>query len=561
MLWLLACAPSAPETAREGMVSAQRVRVGEDSSGAPMLSLHVLVTDETGAAVPCGTGDLTVQVEVSDSSASGPWTTLTETGVDIRCRDAGGGDLAVVVDNSGSEDGFLEHLQAGARNMLDGVVGAGGRSSLVRVSTNSSIVQPLTDDAAALDAAVDTLHIGNGWTALWDGVRIGNETLGAAAADTDGLDSFCDAAGRLGVVTFTDGVDNNSSDEQDYDHEAFPGDGINTTLDDVENLRSGNATTPMYTIGLGDAVDDAALDEIATTTGGRYLGVDSEEDIEGVFDLVTDYFGATTQVCTALPEAECGRMWVRVTTTWSDGGAEVTSTTTTSATLDCDAPATGRTAVLLLTLTNPGIPTATAGSLAANAIDFTSPTVDPSVLVILDDNHHDEFRDDAAWIATTLEGRGYSVSYLEEPGDGLSGADLAGYDVVWLSNPGYPMDDRSTVNALSSFSAGGGGLVLQGDDMAWSWGLDFTMTPLTHLDFSSNGTDYCGRWTDNNAGSSYSVRIGEDNHTLIAGLEGQTFSYGDDIDTTTARDEGETVLAWATVDDCGEVPVIVAYEP
>jgi hypothetical protein len=100
--------------------------------------------------------------------------------------------------------------------------------------------------------------------------------------------------------------------------------------------------------------------------------------------------------------------------------------------------------------------------------------------------------------------------------------------------------------------------------MAWSWGGGFLMSPLTHVDFLANGTSFCGAWTDNNAGSEYLVTVGSDAHEVIAGLEGETFLYGDDIDTTVGRGEGETVLASATLDGgvgCDTVPVVVAWEP
>src|SRR5258707_1211637 len=67
---------------------------------------------------------------------------------------------------------------AGASLLLDSVLAAGGRASLVRVSTNSSIQTPLTTDGAALHQALDSLHISHGWTSLWDGIRLGNQTLG-----------------------------------------------------------------------------------------------------------------------------------------------------------------------------------------------------------------------------------------------------------------------------------------------------------------------------------------------------------------------------------------------
>lgn len=56
-------------------------------------------------------------------------------------------------------------------------------------------------------------------------------------------------------------------------------------------------------------------------------------------------------------------------------------------------------------------------------------------------------------------------------------------------------------------------------------------------------------------------------HPIVAGLEGQSFRYGDDIETATLltpSDGATEVLAWATVNDvnnCAQKPVVVAYTP
>jgi hypothetical protein len=96
-------------------------------------------------------------------------------------------------------------------------------------------------------------------------------------------------------------------------------------------------------------------------------------------------------------------------------------------------------------------------------------------------------------------------------------------------------------------------------------GHDFPMAPLTHLNFVDNGTTYCGVGIDNNNGDVYEVTLATDvQHPIVAALEGLTFTYGDDIDTTTPSGDGEHVVAWARVagkEDCALKPAIVAYDP
>jgi hypothetical protein len=137
--------------------------------------------------------------------------------------------------------------------------------------------------------------------------------------------------------------------------------------------------------------------------------------------------------------------------------------------------------------------------------------------------------------------------------------------VVWFSNPGYPMDDIATLQALTQFSEAGGGVVLQGDDMSWSWGNAFSLEPLTQLKHQDNGTEYCGESIDNGSGT-YQVTFADSTHPILSGLAGETFTYGDDIDTVTANRVGAEVLATATVvtgkkKNCKDKPVIVAYTP
>ena len=89
-------------------------------------------------------------------------------------------DIALVIDNSGSESGTLNDVREAAARLIEHVEGANGRVSLVRVSTEPSVLQPLSHDMTAARAALGDLHVKNGWTALYDGIRVGNETLGGA---------------------------------------------------------------------------------------------------------------------------------------------------------------------------------------------------------------------------------------------------------------------------------------------------------------------------------------------------------------------------------------------
>jgi hypothetical protein len=539
------------------------------------MGLDLLPTDLDGNAVPCDAGIMEVSVSVSSEGPDGHFTELQPQTWIADCDDGRRGDLSLVVDNSGSEAGYLEWLQDGAHAMAEAVVDRGGRVSVVRVSTNATVLAPVTDYMFDVDVAIDGMYVTNGWTALYDGIRMGNETLGGAVledeeVDTyDDLDSFCFANRALGVVAFTDGQDNNSSDENQpsYDGDQYPGDGIDTTWDDLFNLRVDELTTPIYTIGLGYEPSHVELANLATQTGGRHLSINREEQLPHVFDVIGSYFDATHQVCLELPEQECGDYVIKVEWTWtSDEGKSVTGESLETMHMPCDIAVAGRVATILLTTKDPGIPEALAQALSVQTVEWVTPKLRPHVLVILDDNHHGEDQGDAeivSWLlgdVDTLE-----VTYDQEPEDGLTVEDLDGYDVVWFSNPGYPMDDLQSFQTLEAFSADGGGVILQGDDMSWSWGHGFSMAPLTHLEHLNNGTTACGRRIDNNQGEQYRVTIADVEHDLIRGLQGEAFLYGNDIDHSAALGEGEIVLATAVPDgDPGcmaPVPVVVGYTP
>ena len=567
---LLACTPSKPEVAG----SVQLLRAAQNENNDLLLAMDVLVTDLGGKAVPCSTGTLDVGASVSFQGPDRGFTALPSTQMQVACTGNGLGDFALVVDNSGSENGYLPDLKAATHLMVDKLLPAGGRASLTRVSTTSQPVHELSADAAALHAATETLAIGTGWTALFDGIRVGNETLGGAMiAEMDAerftsRDAFCSASRKLGIVAFTDGQENNSSGQKLV---SLEDDGINTTIKDLHNLRVDNITTPIYTVGLGRNIDREALSGLAEDTGGRYMHIDSSAQIPQVFDLISDYAKSTFQVCVQMPGGGCGRVWVKTQYTFDNGVDVFSGQNLQVKDVPCPvvAPAPSRVATILLTLGDPGIPPTVGAQLVRQTALWVVPKANPRVLVVRDDNHHNEDVSDSEIVRDMLIASGLQTDLIEEPDGGLTAGAFVGYDVIWFSNPGYPMDDQGTFNALLSASQSGKGVVLQGDDLTWSWGQSFSMAPLTHLNHKDNGTNACGTAVDNRKGGKYVVKIDSGANPIGAGLEGIEFPYGNDIDRSVARGEGETVVS-ATVsvlDGKGKVvctdnrPVVVGYQP
>lgn len=553
----------------EGVSSTvQEVQSGVSPEGDVLIGLDVLVTDGDGKPLSCVDGEVTMTVEISRNGMDGPWVLVDQSSQVATCVPSGNGDLALVVDNSGSQEGDLPVIQDGARRVVERIVGDGGRMSLVRVSTNAQKKTALVDDTAALGTAIDELFVNKGWTSLWDGVRMANETLGSAQGDGIELvtqpnaGEFCTTARKQGIVLFTDGAENNSANQQ-LQTDAYPGDGIDTTFQDLLSLRVGGSRAPIYAIGLGDYVDARALAELASNTGGRFLPLDDISDVDDMLQTVSEYFGSTHRVCSAVPSHLCGSLEVRVTHEVRGDGGVTRNESLHHLEVPCDTRARGRVATILLTMTATETNAGERDKLMANTINWASPVDAPRVLFVLDDFHHGEFADDTQALYQALATAGYDASYLQEPEHGLQSSDLAGYDVVWFSNPGYPMDDKASFNALLEFSKNGGGVVLQGDDMTWSYGSAFPTTPLTHLRHQDNGTSACGVGIDNQIGGRYRVAMNVETHPVIAGLEGTSFLYGDDIDLSEALD-GTEVVAWATVESkasCAKRPVVTAFTP
>jgi hypothetical protein len=553
----------------EGVTSSvQALQTGVSPEGDALIGMDVLLTDDEGAPLACADASVTMTVEISRNGLDGPWVLVDESSQVATCVPSGKGDLALVVDNSGSQDGDLPIIKDGARRVVDRVVGDGGRMSLVRVSTNAEKKTELVSDAATLGGAIDALFVNKGWTSLWDGVRMANETLGTAQGDGMELvtepnaGEFCTNARKQGIVLFTDGAENNSGNQK-LQSETYPGDGIDTSFEDLLSLRVGGSRAPVYAIGLGDHIDAAALGKLATDTGGRFLPLDDIADVDDMLGTVAEYFASTQRVCSAVPSHLCGSLEVRVTREVQDARGVTRHESLHHLEVPCDTRAKGRVATILLTMTAAELDVESRDKLMANTINWASPVDAPRVLFVLDDFHHGEFADDTQALYESLATAGYDASYLQEPENGINAQALAGYDVVWFSNPGYPMDDKASFNALLEFSQNGGGVVLQGDDMTWSYGNAFPTTPLTHLRHQENGTSACGVGIDNQKGGRYRVSMNTETHPVIEGLEGLSFLYGDDIDKSEALD-GTEVVAWAAVENkpsCARRPVVTAFTP
>ncbi|TXD37300.1 VWA domain-containing protein [Lujinxingia vulgaris] len=539
---------------------------GESSEdGETYVGLDFVTTGPDGQPVGCSESDPEVAIELSFEGPDSGFEAV-DTSTIAACGQTGAADVVLVVDNSGSQESVLQRTEESARSFAAQVLAAGGRVGIVRVSTHSRVLTELTDDQAIIDAAIDQLFVENGWTSLYDGIRMGNEVLGralgtAAAEAHEDLDDFCQARRPFAVVAFTDGRDNNSSDEELATPES---DGIDTTLNELFDLNIDGIRTPVYTVGLGLEPDHEKLTQLAQATGGTHLESFGEGALNISLGAIAEYPYATHRVCAQTSRKGCGVAWARVfyggngasDSFYEDGEVREVHIPCPHA-----APA-GRSVGILLKLSHPSIERATAARIARNAVSWATPVFSPRVLVVRDRAHNEHYADDPLFITELLEEGGFDVTFINEPNGGLSNGILKDYDVVWFSNPDQPLSRKNTLLSLLKFAGDGGGVILSGDDMTYSRFQSFPMTNLLHLEHESKGAYTCEQYTDRDEGGQWQVSLNATDHPVLAGVSQTSFAYGYSLDHATALDRGEEVLASATFTDgtCEKtVPVIVAF--
>ena len=204
-------------------------------------------------------------------------------------------DAVVVADNSGSEADYIEDIRSAVDGFSSVILARQqpDRVGLVRVSTNASVMSELTADSSDIEGPIDEMFVNQGWTALWDGVRMGNDVLQDGAVLHSNNQICVDPAYRS-VVVFTDGQENNSADQQ---QSASDGDGIDTTLDDLLELSIHDQQTAVYTIGVGNDVDEEALMTLAEETGGSYRHINNYGGLVGALRSMANTLTEQVPVC------------------------------------------------------------------------------------------------------------------------------------------------------------------------------------------------------------------------------------------------------------------------
>jgi VWFA-related protein len=247
--------PLHAQEANEGDYVVQVTQV--DTSNFPEINVWVSVTDGQGNPIRTlpdsafqlvENGQAVELKEVFQAGEQGPVTTV------------------LVIDRSGSmkDVGKLDAAKAAAHAYVD-LMRPEDAAGIVVFNTQVEVVQAITADQAALNAAIDGITAFDD-TAMYD-------ALATAAEVVKGVD------GRRAIILLSDGLDNRSQRQIDEVLAAL-----------------GAGEVSVYTIGLGDpsaglgstsGIDEAALQRIANETRGAYAYTPNPDDLTALYEGIS----------------------------------------------------------------------------------------------------------------------------------------------------------------------------------------------------------------------------------------------------------------------------------
>ncbi len=163
--------------------------------------------------------------------------------------------VGLALDYSGSmEPNALEALEIAATAFVESIIVPGDRVEIIKFAKGVEVMQDYTDDKNALLEAIRRAPtLDRGETSLYDAIY-------QAISDT------AEQPGRKGVVAMTDGRDNHSK----------------RSATEVIDLALA-AGVPVFTIGLGDEVNENVLIAIASQTGGLYYYAPNPEELVAIY--------------------------------------------------------------------------------------------------------------------------------------------------------------------------------------------------------------------------------------------------------------------------------------
>ncbi len=192
-------------------------------------------------------------------------------------------DVILVIDVSGSmqatdvQPSRLDAATTAARSLITALP-VNARVGLVKFNERADLVAPLTDNRSDVTAALDTLRPGGG-TAIGDGINLAVQQLGRRSAASAARQS------PAMIVLLTDGSSNAGVDPLVAAQSAKAG-GI-----PIDTIGVGQRGATTYVRGQQvDGVDEAVLQNIATTTGGKYYYAQAAGQLNKIYQRLGSEF-------------------------------------------------------------------------------------------------------------------------------------------------------------------------------------------------------------------------------------------------------------------------------
>jgi Ca-activated chloride channel homolog len=193
--------------------------------------------------------------------------------------------VMLVIDVSGSMEATdvqpsrLEAARSAARTLINQLPPS-AEVGLVSFNTKATLLTPLTTNRDTVSAALDSLHPGGG-TGIGEGITAALDELARSVATTP-------EASRPPaiIVLLTDGSNNAGMDPQ------AAADNAKAASVPVQTIGIGQRDKPTFVHGQQvDGVDEAALQSIATTTGGKYYYAEAAGQLSKIYSALGSSFG------------------------------------------------------------------------------------------------------------------------------------------------------------------------------------------------------------------------------------------------------------------------------
>ena len=175
--------------------------------------------------------------------------------------------VALVLDYSGSilnVSDAVATMEDAATTFVE-ALGASDEAEIIKFAVLVDVVQSFTTDKTLLTSAINNAWNNLGGTVLYDAAYKAVDDTGSRQTN------------RQAVIILTDG-----KDEDEF------GNPVSTrTLGEVITLAQSN-DVPIFTIGLGENIDDAVLQQMAEDTGGQYFKAPTAERLRTIYQQLTE---------------------------------------------------------------------------------------------------------------------------------------------------------------------------------------------------------------------------------------------------------------------------------